>query len=273
MNLLETTKVSNRKQTIVNEVISSVNNNQVKQIVKSSLVKKDLIFTTNNYKTMKGEALGYKTLILHLNPHRQNSLNVNLCPYATGCEKSCISETGNMVWLNSVNKRSRLTESFLNNRVEFVRRMISEIEYNASIYQNLAIRTNGTSDINFSKIKVNGKNIYEHFANNKSITFYNYTKDLKMMLNNKDSNHYMVFSGDNDNWFVSQRLLELGYNVALVFKDVPTEYKGFKVVHSDDHDLIFLREKGTILGLKFKSIRTKNANNKQILNESNLIIK
>lgn len=271
MTILESvktsTKLSNVKSTTI--LTKSID----KAAVKSILKKPDLVFTTNNYKTLKGESLGYKTLILHLNPHRQNSLNVNLCPYATNCVKSCISETGNQVRTNSVNRRTRLTESFLSNRVEFVKKMISEIEYNSTIYQKLAIRTNGTSDVNFSKIKVNGKSIYEHFSHNKNVFFYNYSKDLKMILNNTDTNHYMVFSGDNDNWDVSKRLLELGYNVALVFKDVPTEYKGFKVVHSDDHDLIFLREKGTILGLKFKMVRTKGAKNSQILSESKLIIK
>jgi hypothetical protein len=246
----------------------SVDNTKLK---KSNIVAENL-FTTNNYKTLKGENLGYKTLILHLNPFRQNTKNINLCPFANGCENSCISETGNMFRKNVVNKRERLTELFLENRVEFVKRMIGEIEYNSSIYKNLAIRTNGTSDINFSKIKADSKNIYEHFEDNKNIIFYNYTKDVNMLLNNKNKNHYIVFSGDNNNWELCKKLLDLNYSVALVFKDVPSDFNNYQVVFGDDNDLIFTKPKGIILGLKFKTIRKLGANNKEILKNSSLVI-
>ena len=39
----------------------------------------------------------------------------------------------------------------------------------------------------------------------------------------------------------------------MVFKDnIPSEYKGYKVINGDDHDLRFLDDRGAIVGLKAK---------------------
>jgi hypothetical protein len=51
--------------------------------------------------------------------------------------------------------------------------------------------------------------------------------------------------------------LNAGHNVAVVFStkkgfDLPSEYKGKKVIDGDKHDLRFLDPKGVIVGLRAK---------------------
>ena len=56
-------------------------------------------------------------------------------------------------------------------------------------------------------------------------------------------------------------LLNAGYNVAMVFDALPESYKGFKVVNGDLDDLRFKDEKNVIVGLKYKKMTGKGADN------------
>jgi hypothetical protein len=47
----------------------------------------------------------------------------------------------------------------------------------------------------------------------------------------------------------------------MVFDELPTEYKGFKVINGDENDLRFLDEKNVIVGLKYKKLTKKGADN------------
>ena len=47
-------------------------------------------------------------------------------------------------------------------------------------------------------------------------------------------------------------------NVAVVFKDVPSTYKGLKVINGDIHDLRFLDESNVIIGLTAKGKARKD---------------
>ena len=66
-------------------------------------------------------------------------------------------------------------------------------------------------------------------------------------------------------------MLNLGYNVAMVFDKLPQTYKGFKVVDGDKNDLRFLDEKNVIIGLKYKKLTGKGADNSQGI-KSNFVI-
>jgi hypothetical protein len=134
-------------------------------------------------------------------------------------------------------------------------------------YKNYAIRLNGTSDISFEKFKIkDGKNIFELFPN---VQFYDYTKNHLRFDRIKDlPNYHLTFSRSESNDVQSELLLNKGFNVAYVFDNVPSEYKGFKVISGDETDLRFLDESNVIIGLKYKKMTgkgsgEKNANSKQ----------
>jgi hypothetical protein len=40
-------------------------------------------------------------------------------------------------------------------------------------------------------------------------------------------------------------------------KELPTEYKGFKVINGDETDIRYMDAKGCIVGLVFKRVRNK----------------
>ena len=54
------------------------------------------LLTTSNPKTIKGEKkFGIRTYILYMKPYKENSLGVNMCPFATvGCATSCLNGSG-----------------------------------------------------------------------------------------------------------------------------------------------------------------------------------
>ena len=59
-------------------------------------IRKDVqLLTTDNHKTVKGEVMGVKTLVLYLSPYKDNSKGKNLCPKASaGCSKACLFNSG-----------------------------------------------------------------------------------------------------------------------------------------------------------------------------------
>ena len=56
-------------------------------------------------------------------------------------------------------------------------------------------------------------------------------------------------------------LLKRGFNVAMVMTKLVSTYKGFKVVNGDETDLRFTDPKNVIVGLKYKKMTKKGANN------------
>ena len=58
-------------------------------------------------------------------------------------------------------------------------------------------------------------------------------------------------------------MLSKGHNVAVVFDEVPETYKGYKVINGDESDLRFTDEKNVIVGLKYKKLTGKGADNKK----------
>jgi len=216
--------------------------------------RKTTLLTTNNHKTIKGEKLGYITYIMYLSPHKQNSKGINLCSHASaGCSSACLFKSGFGGMYNSVQMaRKNKTEWFLSNRNEFMLTLVKEISKAVIKHKDkaiLTIRLNGTSDIRFEKIKVqDNKNIFELFPD---VQFYDYTKNPKRF-NELPSNYHLTFSRSETNDIDAMKLLKQGYNVAMVFNKVPTEYNGYKVIVGDETDLRFLDERGVIVGLKYK---------------------
>jgi len=244
------------------------------------------LLSINNAKTIKGEKLGYKTYILYLSPFNQNSKGINLCSHASkGCANACLFGSGaarfTVVQLGKLNK----TEWYLDNRMEFMLKLHSEIvaikkkAIHNDINFNLIpiVRLNGTSDIVFEKIKIiDDKNIFELHPD---IQFYDYTKNPYRFNRPLPINYHLTFSMSEDNKVKSFELLNKGVNVAIVFgikneSDLPLIYEGYKVVNGDKDDLRFLDEKNVIVGLKYKLLTGKGTKgiNKENIDTNDFII-
>jgi hypothetical protein len=144
----------------------------------------------------------------------------------------------------------------LENRQLFVETL--DIEINKAIVRHpedtVVFRLNGTSDIRWEKIPVNGyKNIFEAFPD---VQFYDYTKNpLRMAL--QIPNYDLTFSRSETNHADCMKVLKLGKNVAMVFRKVPETFEGYKVINGDNSDLRFKDEKGVIVGLTYKNATGK----------------
>jgi hypothetical protein len=237
------------------------------------------LLSTNNVKTMKGEKLGYLTYILYMSPYKANSKGKNVCSHASqGCANSCLVGSG-MGGIYEGVKQGRInkTEYFLSSRIEFLNQLKSEIE--KAIIKNkdkaiITIRLNGTSDLPYENFKVfenNTKNIFEIFP---SIQFYDYTKNYTRFDKVLPSNYDLTFSRSETNENKALSILKRGFNTAMVFDKLPSEYKGFKVINADESDLRFLDEKGVICGLKYKNMTGKGGREKNLAAlESGFVIK
>ena len=250
------------------------------------------LLSTKNSKTVKGEKLGYTTYIMYLAPHTQNSKGANLCSHASvGCAKACLFNSGAARFSNVQLGKMNKTEYFLADRNGFMNQLVNELTkierlHKAVVgdeqightgkvvrYKKFAVRLNGTSDIPFENIKVNGKNVFELFPN---IQFYDYTKNHKRFDNKVQlGNYHLTFSRSETNDKISTDILNRGYNVAYVFgvkkeQDLPSQYNGFKVINGDESDLRFLDEQNVIVGLKYKLMTGKGTSGKNKENvESN----
>ena len=258
-------------------------------------VPKNLL-STKNSKTIKGEKLGYTTYIMYLAPHTQNSKGINLCSHASkGCAKACLFKSGAARFEDVQNGKTNKTEYYLENRKGFMEQLVTEIAkaerlHNKIVgeeqigrtgkvvrYKKFAVRLNGTADIPFEKIKLdNGLNIFETFPN---VQFYDYTKNPKRFNKILPKNYHLTFSRSEDNDKEVDKVLASGGNVAIVFgvkniEDLPTTYKGYKVINGDETDLRFLDEKNVVVGLKYKLMTGKGTSgeNKDNVDNNSFLI-
>lgn len=245
-------------------------------------MKKQTLLTTNNQKTIKSlnfnevkTQLPYLTYILYMSPFTDNSKGINVCSHATkGCAESCLVGSGFGGMFTSVMAgRRNKTEYFLANRVDFLLQLDIEIE--KAIRKNkdkaiVTIRLNGTSDIRWEKFKVrDNKTIFELYPD---IQFYDYTKNHLRFDSELPSNYHLTFSRSESNHDKAISLLERGFNVAMVFDKLIDSFEGFKVINGDESDLRFLDEKGVIVGLRYKKMTGKGADNSKGV-ESGFVIK
>lgn len=232
----------------------------------SEFIKSVKLLTTNNYKTMKGELLGYKTYILYMSPFTANSTRKNVCSYASaGCVASCLVGSGFGGMYENVKKgRVAKTEYFWHDREGFLNQIKSEIERAIRKYANdpntiVTFRLNGTSDISYENFKIfDGKNIFEIFPD---VQFYDYTKNYTRFNKPLPANYHLTFSRSETNHDKAMEILRKGNNVAMVFNEIPPTFEGFEVINADKDDLRFLDKKGVICGLKYKKMTGKGADN------------
>lgn len=221
---------------------------------------------TRNKKLLKGEKKGYTTYGLNLSPFTQNSQGKNVCPMASvGCASACLYSSGKGSMTNVIKGRTNKTEFFLADRNAFLNKLyidIAQIELKHKLEETkFTVRLNVTSDISWEKFKIkDGKNIFELFP---KVQFYDYTKNHLRFKTPLPKNYHLTFSRSETNNDMAMALLERGVNVAIVFDKTPESYSGYKVIDGDISDLRFLDKKGVIVGLRYKNITGKGADNKE----------
>lgn len=227
------------------------------------------LLTVGNTKTMKGEAFGYQTFILHLAPSDLSGYG-NTCPKATaGCKAACLNTAGRGGMFkpggtNTIQEaRKRKTILFFTDRRQFMIDLFDDIRraINTAKKKNMVpvFRLNGTSDIAWEKYTLNEQTVFEAFPD---VQFYDYTKILGRKVSHIP-NYHLTFSAADGNDADVEKAIVAGMNVATVFglkktQPMPEAYLGRTVFNGDDSDLRFLDPKGVIVGLYAKGRARKD---------------
>lgn len=215
------------------------------------------------------------TYILYLAPASTSGYNV--CSHSTPeCRMGCLNTSGRagIEEFSGITKihdsRIKKTKLFYEEPEFFMAWLIAEIKsaQKMAIRDNFffSVRLNGTSDIDWANVLINGQNIFEIFPN---INFYDYTKN-HTKFNNVPNNYHLTYSYTGRNWDKCKVLLQMGVNIAMVFNvknenELPTQFLGYQVINGDLTDYRVSDAKGIIVGLKFKRIANRE-NEKRVLN-------
>jgi len=211
------------------------------------------LLTINNFKTVKGEKLGVLTGILYLAPAKISGYEV--CPRrSAGCTAACLYTAGMGAFSNVQQARINKTKMYFEDRPNFLFQLEKDIKALVKKAKKLnmkpAIRLNGTSDINWMS-----SGIMDKFPD---VQFYDYTKVLRRLKDKIPTNYNITFSKSEDNNSECETALELGFNVAAVFKNLPQQYMGRQVINGDETDVRFADGKGVVIGLTAKGRARKD---------------
>ena len=231
-------------------------------------------------KIEKGQKINVNTAILYLAPDTTVT-NKTICPNASrnGCSNDCLASSGRLGMINGQLAQIRRTLYYLYHNESFMIQLQNEIDkYHKKYGDTLAVRLNGTSDLNWA----------EFIANNPKIQFYDYSKLRNMIVKNKNKNHHYTFSGSMYSDYSRKELkkaVNSGLNIALAFntkgtkKDtlrIPKKLFNKKLVDFDITDVRFKDKKGSIGYLKRKgsNVNDRLIDNKKVNNffitESNI---
>ena len=225
-------------------------------------IKFSRFFSTDSAKAIKADKYGYLNGINYMAPHDTGGAG-NLCPHSTaGCRALCLGMySGQAAMVSDLEhgtnatreSRVRKAQYFMNDRKACMAEMTWHIQNLAKQAKRkgktLAIRPNGSTDINFSGIA-------RSFPETQ---FIDYTKSLQRVLDKKrPSNYHLTFSLSETNQAEALRALAAGFNVAVVFAHgQPGYYLGHSVIDGTLHDLRHLDPSPVIVGLDPKGAKAK----------------
>jgi len=216
---------------------------------------KTTLLTSGNAKILKGEKLGYITKGIHLAP--ANLSGYETCRWRSkGCTMSCLNTAGRGQMNTIQDSRIAKTKLFFEQRLNFLAKLSKEIASTIKSAKKkemeAVFRPNLTSDLLWEDIKFeDGETILDKFPETQ---FYDYTKSFGRMaqfINGElPSNYHLTFSASENNQKLVEMVLQMGGNVAVVFRNqLPKTWKGIEVINGDENDLRFLDKKGVIVGL------------------------
>ena len=198
----------------------------------------------------------YFSRIVYLAPDDLADGKNTLCPYAkiAKCNEACLNTAGMGKFSNVQQSRIRKSLLFLNDRQEFMRQLVQDANKFLKECDRLgkkpALRLNGTSDIQWETIEVDGyKNIFAMFP---QIQFYDYTKIPTRKVEHIP-NYHLTWSYSQANDKYATMFDKVSNNIAVVFRDVlPKVFKGLRVIDGDKHDMRFLDDTQVVVGLVAK---------------------
>ena len=227
---------------------------------------KQTLLTSGNAKIVKGEKLGYITKGLHFAPANLSGFEV--CRWRSkGCTMACLNTAGRGQMQNTQDSRIKKTKLFFEDTIAFLAKLEKEIASSIKSAKKKAMeavfRPNLTSDLMFEEIEnEQGQTLMQRFPETQ---FYDYTKSFGRMakfINRSPefpSNYHLTFSRSEHNETLCDMVLQMGGNVAVVFRDqLPKTWKGFEVVNGDANDLRFLDKQGVVVGLIEKGLAKKD---------------
>jgi hypothetical protein len=220
-------------------------------------VNTPLINVDSSTKIEKGQKLKVATGILYLKPADLVSVKT-LCPTAKlmGCKKDCLESSGQLGMTTADNAKVKRTIMMLLNPEQFTRELKIEIIKHHKKHgdsNSLAIRLNGTSDIDFTST----------IAVLPGVQFYDYTKVYARVLKNDLANYDLTFSGSANNaksLQMTARAIGAGYRTVLAVNTAETkgEYKlpsklgDIPLINMDDTDVRFKDDSNAVGVLKRK---------------------
>jgi hypothetical protein len=204
----------------------------------------------------------YFSRIMYLAPDNLADGKRTVCPYAkvAKCNDACLNTAGlGGVYPSIQRARIRKTLLFLNDQDTFMKYLIEDINKFVLECKKLgklpALRLNGTSDIQWETIKVEGKHIFDMFP---EIQFYDYTKIPTRKVEGIN-NYHLTWSYSEANDKYSNLFDKVSYNKAVVFREyLPSMFRNLKVIDGDPHDMRFLDEPNVVVGLKAKGKAKKD---------------
>lgn len=214
------------------------------------------ILGESSAKTVKGEKIGYLTAICYLVPDEK------LCPFAklAGCFDGCLKSAGRGAFNSVQAARAAKTEFFRQNIRAFMLSMCADIWAHQRRAERLGliplVRPNGTSDIPFENIQIDGQTIFQIFAD---VQFYDYTKHPLRKLEGKTAGNYDLtysFSALTPKTISIKGLSNTAnQRTAVVFlnrSDIPSEFRGWPVVDGDDTDVRHIEPRSVVVALYAK---------------------
>lgn len=221
----------------------------------------------SNAKTAKNDLV---SAIMYLAPADQNSKGINICPAADTCKLPCLFTAGRGRFNNVQEARIARTELYIRDRQSFAESLVKQLSklYAKAVNKGIkiAVRLNGTSDLDFVAILKNrtGIDILEAYGvtlqdSAPGLILYDYTKLIGKVRKYAGTKYTLTFSYQPGNDADCLEALSLGCNVAAVFrKALPASYFGAQVVDGDVSDIVMLEESGKVLGLKAKGPAKKD---------------
>lgn len=222
---------------------------------------KNLLSKGGNTKINKNEITTYN---LSLAPYKQNAKGINLCPKASkGCALACLFTAGRGKFTNVQQARINKTNYYLFDKQKFLNQLakeINKIALKSTITgEKFALRLNTLSDVDFVYLlkKYCDLDILND-STYKNIIVYDYTAIIGKVKKYLGTRYHLTLSRKEDNEQDVIEALEMGGNVAIVFKELPKTYKGYRVIDGDKTDLEMTKYKNVVLGLKAKGDAKKD---------------
>lgn len=218
-------------------------------------------------KTIKGQKEGYRTAIIYMAPAKNSGFN--LCPMSglAGCEAACLYLAGRGGMSTTQNARLARSALFNTNRAEFIRQLIKEltafIKSSSKAGFIPVVRLNGTTDIQWENIYIDGTGKDTIFTTFPDIQFYDYTKLVRRFNYVLPDNYYLILSYSEANDRYRRMCMEVlikcpDVNLAVVADELPDPFLNRSVVDGDKSDLRFLDPPGVIVRLKAKGPARKD---------------